>query len=404
VSALEPARPRDRIVVLDTLRGIALLGVLIGNAFHLYSGLFATGLREHVPGRLDKYSAWFVDVVVQSKAQTLLTFLFGLGFAMQLVRAEERGERVTGLYVRRMLALLAFGLLHVALLWWGDVLWTYAVAGLWLLAFQRASNRTRVIVAVVLCFVPSIILSLPGVYERAYELLYPADSWPVYTQRLYAAMRGDDHLALLWEQIRFAPVFSAGGFLAYHPWLVGRFLLGYVAGALHWFDRDGADHLPLFRRMLVLGAIVGIAGASATLMSIFGVFGRGERTTGMAAALAVLREANYLGLAAMYMAAVVLLFQRRLWRRVLAVFAPVGRMPLTVYLTQSLIMTGLLYGWGLGWLEVLTPAAYLGLSLAVFAFQIIACHLWLRVFQYGPLEWLWRGLVYLKLPPMRVAS
>jgi uncharacterized protein len=76
-------------------------------------------------------------------------------------------------------------------------------------------------------------------------------------------------------------------------------------------------------------------------------------------------------------------------------------MPLTVYLSQSLIMTGLLYGWGLGWNEVLAPAGYVGLSFAVFAVQVIACRLWLRWFRFGPLEWAWRAVVYLRLPPMR---
>src|SRR5690349_17418991 len=165
MTRLGPAEPRERIVILDVLRGLALLGVLLGNAFHLYSGMFADGLGSHVPTKVDVVASWFVNLLVQSKAQTLLTFLFGFGFAAQLLRAQARGEPVLGLYVRRMVVLLGFGLLHVGLLWWGDVLWTYAIAGFALLLFHRASNRTRVIAAAILVVVPAILMELPGAHE-----------------------------------------------------------------------------------------------------------------------------------------------------------------------------------------------------------------------------------------------
>lgn len=403
MSELSPTDPRERVVVLDVLRGLALFGVLVGNTYRLYSGMFLGSLAGYEPYGADLAAGWFVNLAVQSKAQTLLTFLFGLGFAAQLIRGQERGEPVVGLYVRRMLALAAFGALHITLLWWGDVLWTYAVAGFGLLLFLRVSNRTRLIWAGVLVLIPGLIMSLPSVRQYASQLLYPADAWNLYARDLLAAMRGSDHLALMWEHILFFPLFSAGGFYAYMPWLIGRFLLGYVAGAQRWFAREGADHLPLFRRILLWGAILGAAGIAMNILVMTGVAFAGGRTVVRSLALTFFRELDYLGLAAFYCAGIVLLFQRPTWRRLLSVLAPAGRMPLTVYLSQSLIMTGLLYGWGLGWNEVLRPSGYLGLCVAVFAVQVLACHLWLRHFRFGPLEWAWRALVYLKLPPMRIA-
>jgi uncharacterized protein len=402
VTGLRPTEPRERIVVLDVLRGFALFGVLVGNAFHLYSGMFLGDLGSYVPTKLDVVASWFVNLLVQSKAQTLLTFLFGFGFAAQLLRAQELGQPVLVLYARRMLVLLGFGILHVGLLWWGDVLWTYALAGFGLLAFHRASNRTRVVAAAILIVAPGAIMRLPGMSDWSYQLFYPANSFEAYAHDLGAAMRGTDHLAVMWQHIRFAPVFSAGLVFAYQPWLVGRVLLGQLAGALRWFDRDGADHLPVFRRMLFWGALAGTAGLAVVVLQMLGFF-RGLPPSQLRRFLVGLtREMDYLGLAAAYLAAIVLLFQRARWRRVLSWLAPVGRMPLTVYLSQSLIMTCLLYGWGLGWNEVLTPAAYVGLSFAVFGLQMVACAWWLRRFRYGPLEWLWRTLVYMRRPPMRV--
>lgn len=401
MGTLAPAEPRERVVVLDVLRGAALLGVLIGNTFLLYSGAFVGALHGYQPTRLDEIAAWTVNLLVQSKAQTLLTFLFGFGFAAQLLRARERGERVVPAYVRRLLAMLGFGALHVALLWWGDVLWTYAVAGFVLLAFHRASNRTRVIAAAILVLVPTAIMAYPEMRARAFGLLYPPDAWAAYARELLAAMRGSDHAELLWQHLRFFPVFSAGGFYSYQPWLVGRFLLGQVAGALRWFDRDGADHLPVFRRVLLWGAIAGGAGLTMSVLGLMGVFRAAPPAAWRSVVLALFRELNYLGLAAFYLAAIVLLFQRPRWRRVLTVLAPAGRMPLTVYLSQSLIMTFLLFGWGLGWNERLAPAGHLALAIAVFAVQLAACTLWLRRFRFGPLEWLWRVAIYGRRVAMR---
>jgi uncharacterized protein len=410
LSELLPTDTRERLVVLDVLRGLALLGVLLGNSFRLYSGMFVGGLGpSYRLTSLDVVAAWFINLIVQSKAQTLLTFLFGFGFAAQLLRGRERGQPVVGLYVRRMLALAAFGALHIALLWWGDVLWTYAVAGFWLLAFLRVSNRTRLIAAGLLIFIPGAIMSVPGMHERASALLYPPDAWKIYSERLLAAIRGSDHAAVLWEQIRFFPLFSAGGIYSYEPWLVGRFLLGYVVGAKGWFARDGADHLPAFRRILYVGLAFGAIGLTMNVLGMLGITRGGgprggEPSAARSIALTFCREFDYLGLAAVYLAGTVLLFQRPGARRLLRLLAPAGRMPLTVYLSQSLIMTGLLYGWGLGWGDDLAPAGYIPLCFAVFAAQVLGCHLWLRRFRFGPLEWAWRALVYLRPPPMRVSA
>lgn len=143
------------MVTLDVLRGFALCGVMLGNMV-VFSGRW--GPRGGPPPTTrDHVAEWFLNLCVHSKAQTLLTFLFGLGFAMQLLRADERDEPVTGLYLRRLAALLVFGALHVTVLWWGDVLWNYALAGLGLFPFVRVSNRARLVWALIFIFVPHLL-------------------------------------------------------------------------------------------------------------------------------------------------------------------------------------------------------------------------------------------------------
>lgn len=398
---LAPVAPRERSVTLDVLRGFALCGVLIGNMV-LYSGRWAGRGARGTGTRLDEIASWFVELVVASKAQTMLTFLFGLGFAVQLVRAQERGRPVTGLYLRRMVVLLALGLAHVTLLWWGDVTWTYAVAGFGMLAFARASNRTRVIAGLALVFVPLLVVRVsPAAARATSELLLEPGGFMTGTRRMLDALHHGAHAELPYEHLRYAAVWITGIYAWYFFWTLGRFLLGYVAGARAWFEADGAAHLPVFRRVLVWG------GAVATVSTAVAVLERLQYvdlwTTGAAgrAVGVVVHESGLLALTGVYAAVVVLLMQRPAWRRILAVIAPVGRMPLTTYFSQSAIATFLFYGWGLHWAGRVGPAGCLGLAIAIFAVQVGIAHAWLRYFQLGPLEWVWRSAVYLRPQPMR---
>ena len=397
--SLGPVKPRERLVSLDILRGFALLGVLLGNLAHLYSGAF---LAPHRPDGAGDFAArtivWFL---IQSKAQTLLTFLFGFGFANQLLRAEERGEPIGGIYTRRILALLGFGLVHVCLLWWGDVLWTYAVTAPFLLLFLRTSDRVRVITAIALILLPVVVFAIPAVRDHVFSLATTREAMTAHRHAFATAIHGHDHVELLKVQATWAPYWIAGSWPQYFTWLVGNYLLGYVVGRRRWFDRDGADHLPAFRRLFWAGLAVGVGTWVIYVLQLRGL--HAESLVGN-----VLLQLNdtfdYLAFAFVYGCGLVLLVQRPWWRRVLSVIAPRGRMPLTTYLTQSLVCTFLIYGWGLGWIEWMSELGYLGLGVALFAVQIVVAQLWLRKFRYGPLEWLWRWAVYARRPPFRAPS
>lgn len=396
---LTPVPPRERVATLDVLRGCALLGVLLANLYALYSFRFASHGEPGDRG-VDVVARWFMALFVHSRAQTLLTLLFGFGFAAQLVRARERGQRVLPIYLRRLGALLAIGWGHVLLLSWVDVTWGYALTGLFLLAFVRAGDRTRLIFAAALTILPAAIYAIPGVSQALHALLFDRPR-AAYVDDFVAAARSGDRIAIMHAHATLAVLWTLGGGVAWYlPWLLGRFLLGFVAGARRWFDRDGADHRPVFRRLLVAGALGAAIGIALEAVELAGVFTPADHAVPIAMAAAVVAQLALLAQVAMYVAIVVLLMQRPAWRRALVVIAPVGRMPLTTYLMQSLICTSLFYGWGLGW-RTPPPATCLGLGLAIFAVQIAIAHAWLRWFQFGPAEWLWRSIVYWRRPPMR---
>jgi len=401
--ALQPVAPPERVAILDVLRGGALFGVLAANVHGLFSTRWLAGPSAAAAGEptLDRAAAHFVELVIAGKAMTLLTFLFGLGFALQLVRADERGEDARPLLVRRLAALLLVGACHVTLLWWGDVTWTYAVSGFALLAFRRASPRALLVWGLALVLVPHLAMQLPGLGEAVRAALpHPVDP-KAFRAELFAAVHGTDRVALAWAHVRQA-VYHVSMIAAwYFPWAIGRFLLGYHAGKRRLFDGDGAAHLPLFRRLVGWGLAIGVAWAAARLLLESSWMADLELLLPAQLALVALGELAMLGLAAAYASIAVLLMQRPAGRRALLVLAPVGRMPLTTYLCQSVAATFVFYGWGLDRAGRLGAAGCLGVSIVIFALQIAAAHLWLRRFRFGPAEWLWRTLAYGRRPPMR---
>lgn len=401
MSELAPVAPRERLVTLDVLRGFALLGVLIGNMV-LYSGRWAEPPGD--PSALDDAAQWFLRIFVDSKAQTTLTLLFGFGFAAQLLRAETRGEPVLGVYLRRLGALFVLGALHVTLLWWGDVSWTYAVAGFGLLAFLRSSNRALLIWGLVLSFVPLAVTLLPNMMIAVAGVFIEPRQFGAYTRAMAAAIHSAPYTDLPREHAFYAVIWLTRIYTWYFLWCLGRFLLGFLVGRLRWFDRDGADHLPQFRRLAGWGgAIAAVATAIevADRLTRFRLFAHGWWGSLLWTAV---EQAGLLGLVSAYVGVAVLLIQRPRWRRVLGVVAPAGRMPLTTYYSQSVICTFVFYGWGLGQAGQIGVAGTVGLALVIFAGQVAIAHLWLRSFRFGPLEWLWRTAVYLRPPVMRARA
>lgn len=395
---IAPVAPRDRIAVLDVLRGFALWGVLIGNTMWIYSSRWY--IPDTAQSALDLPAVWFIKLFVDSKAMTLLTFMFGLGFAIQLVRGEGKPVRRT--FARRLAVLFLLGWCHVLFLWWGDVTWTYALMGFPLLAFAGVRDRWLLVWSAILIFVPGIVLAIPQIGAPFWSLLPDRQA---HLAAYVEAMRNAPYLALVVAHAKQALVHSFPGFLWYMPWELGHFLLGLYAGRHRIFDNNGADHLRLWRHVFAVSLVLALAGIAFQVTAHFALFTKhppyeltlaGEIATKIADGLATL------SLVACYVSTIVLLFQRAWARRVLILIAPAGRMPLTNYYLHSVVMTTVFYGRGFALAGKLSFAACLGLALATYPVIVALAHLWLRYFRFGPVEWLWRTLSYGQRQPMRV--
>lgn len=400
-----PRPPEDRLHLMDALRGFALLGILLMNIefFNRSVHDYMSGI-DTSPGAAG-IAAWIVYVFVQGKFWVLFSLLFGMGFALMQDRLEGTGRPFGRLYFRRTLALMAFGLLHIVLLWPGDILFAYSITALVLMAFLKVRGVAVLITGMGLYFAVSALWVLLGAAlgfmpedaktgmaeEMSKELSLAIESDRIYATGGYLEIslhRAQEYFTVMLQTVLMFQV----------PMALGVFLLGA------WLLRSGriqnaGAHLRFWTLTLLLGGLVGAFFVHSSLS--VGVNFDLRTQMGDALLAAGLMALGSLPLSMAYLAAFVLLFQTGLGARVLGLLAPAGRMALTNYLLQSLVCSLLFYGYGLGWYGEVDRWGQVQIALLIFAAQIALSPLWLRNFRYGPLEWFWRGLTYGHLPALR---
>jgi uncharacterized protein len=219
-SALGPIPVLDRVEIIDVLRGFALSGVLLANMVWLSQEVALTSAQVAAlpTADIDRWSRYLVQFLIDGKFVTLFAFLFGLGFSVQLVRAEVRGTSVVPVYTRRLLILLAFGAMHTCLLWYGDILLFYALLGFPLILFRFRAERTLLICGVALAVaVPVLVLAIQGGMaiggDAAAAALASAEDTRVKAER-FAAFTTGTYLDVLQENAKVNSDF----------WLAGIFL------------------------------------------------------------------------------------------------------------------------------------------------------------------------------------
>ena len=377
-----------RIAWLDAVRGFALLGILLMN-LEAFTGPYLqamSGIDPALSG-LDRLADAFVYVFVQGKFWTLFSLLFGVGFALMQDGAHRARADFGLIYSRRLMALAVFGLAHALLLWEGDILFTYALAGAVLLWRVRAGAVPRLWRIVAVYAAPLLLIALLGLL----------DAGPAEPQALADAIAREVEIqgagsyaeVAVWRLEKFAQ--GLGGLVVLLPMAVAMFALGvrlHRSGFTQPPERstraDALRALALFAAGLAL-TLAGVA-VSPSVDPL--------RIDVRSAAVGIL---NLLGAPLMclgYFFALRWLWGRAGGRRWLARFAPAGRMALSNYLGQSLLCTLLFYGYGAGLFGQLPRAWQIPFALAVFAAQLAFSRWWLARFDMGPMEHLWRRLTY----------
>ena len=398
---LEPISAPERVQVIDVLRGMALFGILAANMRGFNSPAQVYFATERMwPGTADRIAQGFIDLLISGKFVTLFSFLFGLGFAVQMGRAEIRGAEFAPVYCRRLFVLLLIGLAHGFFLWWGDILSPYALIGFLLLLFRRRSQKTVVTWTMIGLWFPTFLgvvfltLSALGVRTPA----PPTPSKDVIDQavRVYSQGSFAQIMVRRAKDLQFA--YSGAPF--YFTVILGMFLLGFYVWRRGLFQNI-PDHLPLIRRALWWGLGLGLAG-NAAAVSVTQIWHPDPmKPSALGLVRGIVSTIGVPALSCFYASAVILLFQNPAWQKRLAPFGAVGRTALSNYLLQSLICTAIFYSFGLGLFGKVGPAVGLIPTVVIYAAQVPLSVWWLQHFQFGPMEWLWRSLTYRRAQPMR---
>lgn len=401
---MEPTAARERIGEIDALRGAALFGILAANMRGFNSPAEAY-FEPHLlwPAPADRFTQALIDALVTGKFITLFAVLFGLGFAIQLDRADARRQGFAATYFRRMTGLALIGAAHAFLIWWGDILLMYAMAGFVLYFFRRAPQSTVLMWSLIFYWLPvAVWLALALMASLGGEASAAAGPTPealAETIRIYAH---GTWRAMFAERYREWAFFNAAA-----PFYLSRILGLFLAGAYIW--RTGLFHqlpsrAPLLRRLLRWALPVGLAGNALTvalsMIQPYRPFEPNLRTL----TIWVVGSFAVPALSVSYAALVILLFHHPTWRRRLLPFVAVGRMALTNYLLQSILSTTLFYSFGFGLFGEVGPLVGLVPTLAIYGVQVVLSELWLRRFRFGPAEWLWRSATYGAWQPLRTSS
>ncbi|MGI8706534.1 MAG: DUF418 domain-containing protein [Sphingomicrobium sp.] len=398
---------RDRIDILDALRGFALLGILLAN-YVGFSGWAEMGEPARVALAGQAWAFWSIflnTMLVEGKFYTIFSFLFGLGFALQLSRLENRGADGIATFRRRLLVLLGIGIVHMTLIWEGDILALYALLGFTLPFFRPWSERRLLLAAAIL-----ILLPVAG-----YAVVHAAGIPPTFGlyglgERMFVAMGGIEgtNIGIEWRQredwpsffawVLSGPPYRLGVFFESWriPKVLGVMLIGVWAGR-RLVAGELLGNRALLRSVALIGFLVGLP-ANAGYAAIGGL-SQDNFTDGLLATVLYAVGVVPLGLA--YAATFALLWPSA--APALRVFSSAGRMALTNYLLQSLFAIAIFYGVGFGLIGHVPAWTLYAIVAAVFTTQVLLSRFWLAHFEQGPMEWLWRLGTYGGQRPARAS-
>ena len=395
-----PIKSSERHVILDVLRGLALSGIALANfpEFSLYSFLPVDAADAMPTAGIDRVVRYLQYIFIDGKFYTIFSLLFGIGFSIIIANAMKRGANGFRIFYRRMFVLLLMGFLHLMFLWSGDILMLYALLGMLLPLFRGASNKVLLRWAFALLAIPvavDFVVELSGIYPSApvVELQqFYCDKYGITDGNFAYWLRDAEHYVGTFEFLIQGALVRVQEFIDGNRYfkVMGLFLLGFYIGRNRLYA-DLNSRKPQLKHIVRYGFIVGLP-----LSLLYAWSAMNDRPWGLGIH-AVLYFVSVFPLGFAYVAATCLCYFNHPQWKVFRFCAMPGRMALTNYIGQSVFGMLLFYGIGFG-LGAGVGLVYVVLIAAgVWIVQALFSGIWLRYFQFGPLEWIWRMLTYGKV-------
>lgn len=427
IPAAGPVEAGQRIVSLDRLRGVAILGILVMNVY-AFAMPFIGYMNPLRVGGTEAYNigTWlFTHILFDQKFLSIFAMLFGAGLVLMTERAEARGAKPARFYFRRQFWLIVIGALHGYFIWFGDILFTYALIGMLVYRARKWQPRTLIIVACVL--LPVTLLFNLGNAKMTEQLMAQVAEIEVLQEAGEELDEEQQEILGAWEQQRafgfpteediqkeidaylgsyldavehrapLVAMMQVFMVLAFGLWRISALML--IGMALMKLGVLTAERSKTFylRFMLVSYAL----GLPLTIFSAADLYAHQfdqlyfMRAGGLANYFgSILVGLGHIGL-------VMWLTKTDALRGLMDRFAAVGRMALTNYLAHSVILTTVFYGYGLGLYGSVPRFWQMFFVAAVVGLQLLWSTWWLERYRFGPVEWVWRSLTYGKKQPMK---
>ena len=382
---IKPTGVNERIISIDVMRGFALLGIFVVNMLFFHTPYIYVNPYTWYQNPSDYETFKMIDIFVQGSVYPLFAMLFGYGLAMQFMKSEANGRPFAKFAVRRLSVLLLIGCIHAFLIWAGDILITYALAGFVLILMIRLKPIWLLLISIFLYLIPNGLLNglvylgsflepdamiiYTGIQEiEASIVAYGQGTWgDIFSQRLadWLYMGGNGLMII-------SMLFTIVPFL----------LLG--AAAAKWKLIERARELKVYWIITVLVTLIAgtvikwlpyLSEANLFTMSIQDTFG------------GPLQAIAYAGIIA-------LICSIPSAAKILSPISKVGRMSMTTYLMQSIIATTIFYSYGFGLYGTIDISTGTWMAVGIYALQIVFAEIWLMKFKQGPVELLWRKLTY----------
>lgn len=482
---LVPLTNSNRIQVMDLLRGFALIGIIMMNIEWFNRPVGALLSFDYSLTGFDWASSWLVKVFVEGKFYKLFSILFGMGFAIMLVRAQQADRKFGAWFTRRMLALFIFGMAHLIFLWGGDIIHDYAVGGLLLLGFVLLLRTKKLAkfnkpetfakVGFTLLLMPLLVSMFAALYfgttrdnavitdewqqkiainQQVEVLLQQEKDSPkalAVTNKIAIeeetastdestkpeedvveidedSMSDEELIAHKAQKIferkikrekrvaKEITAFTEGSYIEATQYraqsaikalantppfaffvCLPLFMVGY------WLVASGRmknpeQHQGFFSVMcwggLSIGLMMSIAGAFISLHPV------AKAAIEVQAGGQTIFYYGQFVLCAGHIGMFVKLANKAWFLKSFSWLASLGKMALTNYITHSIILTSIFYGYAGGMFGQIARGQQMLIVVAIIFAQVVFCTLWLKFFRFGPLEWLWRSITYMKLQPL----
>jgi len=378
-----PIEQKGRTIIVDVIRGFALIGVLIANFTSYVNQQTPEPILNSISSSFDRSLDSINAIFIEWKFFTLFSILFGYGFGLILESLERKNINPNFFFIRRMFWLFIFGCIHT-LFWWADVLHLYAVSGMLLLLFRKKTNRSILVYAVLFALI------IPAFINYALRNL-PETFTDSDIQGLYNQYKQGNIIDVFKFNIDFyyRMFIVSGSDLHDIVETLGRFLLGYFLLRIKLFDSVEAKKA-VFKKIALFAAPLMLAYFLLKWLLINKSIHVNQFILSPLFSLGILSTTSF------YVSVLVIAYISFGMNKFFAALQALGKMTLTNYLMVSAFLIIILYGFGfnkLGEISMSTIWLYALLWLCV---EIIFSTYWLKKFRYGPAEWIWRQLTYWK--------